>query len=719
MRNRTPSLTFVNSIGQGYNIPRKITDMTLTGTYKTLTLWQRIIRDLVGIFDAHGVCAAVAQAIAEETQLLTVVALSDPVRQDYDVWICKSTGQMNQARWQELGPTIQHFVEKGESAIIDKTSIPPGELVRTEVWQLPHANLCLAPLPYPTEESVLMRPGAIILVDPDRDDPIISEALNDLATQVTAFLDRSYLRQQTHQQEVEFGMVSDISYSLTATLDLEQIFTQVTDAIRRALGTETISIGLIDPDTKEILFVETLLGPLFHEFPTVKLQPGQGIAGWVADSGQAAVVNDVSSDRRFYSGVDTASGFETRSILCVPLLVEKRVIGVLEAINKHNGKFDKNDLRLVQAISGPLAVAIENARLHGDVLSEKRRIETIFDNMSEGLVTTSISGHIREVNDSFLTLLGQGHDVDLIGKPIEQVVKTSPTDFGTYLNELSQAKDEFPQLACDISQVNGEFVPVLVSGAPITNQGGVAAELVFVFSDLRLVREVERMRDDFFNNIVHELHTPLASILMYARLLREGKTVDNPEKEERFLGVIERESNRLQKMVRQMLLLAKLEAQEVRGTYQSVKLGIILDQVLPPLVDRATVKGLTFEQRIEPDLPSVLGNEETLQMVITNLLENAIKFTPAGAVRFSVSRKNDNIYVDISDEGIGIPEEALPNLYQRFYRARTAVERGIAGTGLGLYMVKEGLERYGGTIETFSEEGVGTTITVSLPIASD
>jgi signal transduction histidine kinase len=106
-------------------------------------------------------------------------------------------------------------------------------------------------------------------------------------------------------------------------------------------------------------------------------------------------------------------------------------------------------------------------------------------------------------------------------------------------------------------------------------------------------------------------------------------------------------------------------------------------------------------------------------MVITNLLENAIKFTPAGAVRFSVSRKNDNIYVDVSDEGIGIPEEAIPNLYQRFYRARTAVERGIAGTGLGLYMVKEGLERYGGTIETFSEEGVGTTITVSLPIASD
>jgi signal transduction histidine kinase len=137
------------------------------------------------------------------------------------------------------------------------------------------------------------------------------------------------------------------------------------------------------------------------------------------------------------------------------------------------------------------------------------------------------------------------------------------------------------------------------------------------------------------------------------------------------------------------------------------------------LIDRATIKGLTFQQEIESKLPSVVGNEETLVMVIINLIENAIKFTPSGSVNLSIRRNSDRVSIIVSDDGIGIPEEAIPNLYQRFYRARTAVERGIAGSGLGLYMVKEGLERFGGSILTESAEGAGTTIKVSLPIAPE
>lgn len=694
-------------------------EITLSATETTTHLLKRLIFDLAGSYDAHGVCAVVAQALAEETNLTAVVALIDPLRGDYDAWACDVDGHIVQSRWEGLGAAIQQKINAGLPAIIDKHTLGPGELIRNDIWQIPESTICLVPFPYPKEPNPKSRPGALMLIDPAIDDPIIAETLSDSAALVTVFLERCYMRHEINQQKVEFGMVSDISYSLTSTLELEKIFTQVTDAVRRALGTEAISIGLIDPDTKEITFVETLLGPLFEESPPVKLDSGQGIAGWVASNGKSAVVNDVQKDSRFFSEVDRSSGFQTRSILCVPLLVEKRVIGVLEAINKKNGRFDDNDLRLVLAISGPLAVAIDNARLHKDVISEKRRIETIFDNMSEGLITTGISGNVRNVNDSFLTLLGRGSDIDFIGKPICDFIQTKPTEFKEYFEELAESEGEFPQLACDLKQGSGDFVPVLISGADIQDREGNRDELVFVFSDLRLVREVERMRDDFFNNIVHELHTPLASILMYARLLREGKAIGDIEKERRFLGVIERESNRLQKMVRQMLLLAKMEARETRGTFESVKLSIILDQVLPPLIDQATIKGLTFQQEIESKLPSVVGNEETLVMVIINLIENAIKFTPSGTVNLSVRRNSDHVCIMVSDDGIGIPQEAIPNLYQRFYRARTAVERGIAGTGLGLYMVKEGLERFGGSILTESAEGAGTTFKVNLPIAPD
>jgi signal transduction histidine kinase len=112
-----------------------------------------------------------------------------------------------------------------------------------------------------------------------------------------------------------------------------------------------------------------------------------------------------------------------------------------------------------------------------------------------------------------------------------------------------------------------------------------------------------------------------------------------------------------------------------------------------------------------------LGNEDTLYLIFKNLVENAIKFTQSGTVYVNAKQVEQHLRVEIRDEGIGIPEQAKPNLFKRFYRAQTAVERGIAGTGLGLYMVKEGVEKHSGTIEVSSEEGIGTTFVVLLPVA--
>jgi two-component system phosphate regulon sensor histidine kinase PhoR len=360
-------------------------------------------------------------------------------------------------------------------------------------------------------------------------------------------------------------------------------------------------------------------------------------------------------------------------------------------------------------------VAIENASLHSDVLAEKRRIETIFSSMSEGLLTTNADGWVTATNDALLTLLRR-KEADGEIWHIKNLIQTRKVDFAAFFEQVKEAVEAYPQLACDICQGEDIYVPILVSGTTIRNENGEVDELIFVFSDLRQIREVERMRDDFFNNIIHELRTPLATILMYARLLREGKAADDQAKADRFLGVIERESDRLQKMVRQMLQLAKLEAREIQRSPEPVSLNPILDQILPPLADRATEKGLAFSQRIQSDLPAILGNEDTLYLIFKNLVENAIKFTQSGTVYVNVKQVDEKIRVEVRDEGIGIPVQAMPNLFKRFYRAQTAVERGIAGTGLGLYMVKEGIEKHSGTIEVNSEEGNGTTFVVHLPV---
>jgi signal transduction histidine kinase len=680
-------------------------------------LWQRLTSELAGVFDAHGVCAAAADEIARFTGATCVVAIRDLLNSYYDVWVSDPDGHTKQSRWEgERGDSVARLVASGQVVWQEKLKLDASELIHSELWLLARECLLFAPISEPGNHNQVTPPGAICLIDPQPDCPLNEATIQSLAAFITVVLDRAFLRRRSDQQTIEFGIVSDISYSTSSTLHLDEIFKQVADAVRRTLNAESISVGLTDPVSGEIVFVDTLMGPLFHNMPPVRLKPGQGIGGWVAEHGAPLIVNHAYADQRFFTKVDRDSGFHTDSILCVPLQVESRVIGILEAINKQNGQFNEDDLRLLQAISSPLAVAIENARLHTDVLSEKRRIETIFASMSEGMLTVNKDGLVTAANESLFTLLRREAD-QLTGRPANEIIKTTPGRFRDFLHNVLAVDQESPPLACELEQGNDESVPVLISGTPIVDEEGNVLEAIFVFSDLRQIREVERMRDDFFNNIIHELRTPLATILMYARLLREGKARDDGAKADRFLGVIERESDRLQRMVRQMLQLVKLEAREIQRSSEIVNLKNVFEQILPPLADQATEKGLAFSQRIPTSLPDIIGSEETLYIVFKNLVENAIKFTFTGTVRVEATVKSGMIAVQISDEGIGIPEHARPNLFKRFYRTQTAVERGIAGTGLGLYMVKEGVEKHNGTIEVKSVEAKGTTFTVRLPVA--
>jgi two-component system phosphate regulon sensor histidine kinase PhoR len=686
-------------------------------TNQAYALWQKLTYELADIFDPHGVYAIVANQIALYTGTTTVVGVTGLQGTYYDVWVCTGEGSIKQTRWDSAKASFEPLIEAGQAMLHDKFSLPPAELINSELWRLPRESVLAVPLPIRGRYNPLAPPGILCLVDPASGCALTLENIEPLAANITIFLDRAYLRNQVHRQDVIFSVVSDISYSLTSTLSMQKIFQQLMDPVRRTLNVESISVGLIEPASGDIEFVDILMGPLFRDLPPIRLKRGQGIAGWVVDHCEPVIVNDAYSDSRFYSQIDHRSGFHTGSMICIPLQVEERVIGVLQAINKEVGNFNDNDLRLLQAIGGPLAAAIENAQLHADVIAEKRRIETIFANMSEGLLTVNAEGRITQANDSLLTLLRKEPD-ELVGRMANKIIHLESGNLDEFISNLVETSDEYPQLATDLFQSRQQSVPVLISGAPIKDEQGDVSEMILVFSDLRQIREVERMRDDFFHGIVHELRTPLATILMYARLLREGKAREK-EKADRFLGVIERESDRLQKMVRQMLQLAKLESREFQRSAELVSINSLFVEMLPPLADQATEKGLTFRQRIASDLPQVRGSHETLYLIFKNLIDNAIKFTPSGTIMIDAWHEGSKIHVSVKDDGIGIPQQAMPNLFGRFFRSQTAVERGIAGTGLGLYMVKESVEKYNGTIDVASDDGKGTTFTVSLPAASD
>jgi two-component system phosphate regulon sensor histidine kinase PhoR len=453
---------------------------------------------------------------------------------------------------------------------------------------------------------------------------------------------------------------------------------------------------------------------MFERLPPVRLKRGQGIGGWVAEHQEPVIINNAYSDQRFFSGVDRKSGFRTHSMICIPLQVNDRAIGIFQAINRKAGKFTDHDLQLMQALGGPLAAAIENANLHADVLAEKRRTEALFAGASEGLITVNLDGIITRANSAFTTLVDLPED-EVLGLALRDLFRARKSDIDQLIKRAAAAGDRGAELTLDSNRDDGPPLPLLISGVAVPDEVGHAGEIIFVLSDLTQIREVERMRDDLFEGIIHELRTPLATILMYSRLLQKG-AAGQPERTDRFLGVIERESDRLQRMIRQMLDIARIEAKEMRRSPGPVLLNPIFDQTLPPMADRAIQKGLLFRQRIEPELPPVLGDVESYTLVLNNLLDNAIKFTPSGSVQVAAWQDEGLIVIEISDDGIGIPAGSINNLFRRFYRTQTAVERSIVGSGLGLYMVKEGLRNYNGSIEVKSTLGKGSVFTIKLPI---
>ena len=680
-------------------------------------LWLRLMDELAGVFDTHFVCASIACEVAAFTQITTVVGVSGPQSEFYDVWICQADGALTQERWPAESASFEPILASDKAIRLAKLGRPTSELVSSELWLRSQDTVLAVQLPFSVNEGQASQSGVLCLLDPSQDSPLREDDLEKLSRGLTVYLDRAALRRQVDQQAVEFAVVSDISHVLTSTLSMERVFRELTDTLRHILQVESLSVGLTEPNTGDIVFAESLLGAPSENLPGIRLKSGQGIAGWVAEQGEPVIINDAYADQRFDPNPDRSSGFTTRSMICIPLQVEERTIGVLQAINRRYGQFTSHDLSLLQAIGGPLAAAIENSSLHADVLSEKRRVETILAGMFDGLLAVSVDSYITRVNDAFLALL-MVDESHLVGKKFAKAIPSLSESIAGLVDAILQQDDEPAQLAADLQRANGELVPVLISGAPILDENGRVNELILTFSDLSQIREVERMRDDLFHAIAHELRTPLATILMYARLLLEGKAQD-AEKAARFLGVIERESDRLQYMVRRMMQLAKQEARELHRSPEPVLLNPLLEDVLPQLADQAVQKGLFFRQQVEANLPSIIGDEERLEELIHNLVGNAIKFSQSGTIKFDARRSNGTIRIEVSDQGIGIPKQAMPYLFNRFYRAQSAVDRGIAGTGLGLYMVKQSVEQYNGSITIESQEGEGSKVTVTFPIVED
>jgi len=343
--------------------------------------------------------------------------------------------------------------------------------------------------------------------------------------------------------------------------------------------------------------------------------------------------------------------------------------------------------------------------------SGEAKLETVLSGMVEGVIVTDSKGKIILANPSVRKLFFI--DTAPEGKTPLEVIRNSAVQ--DIVDRVLKGGHRIAAEEITISGPEEKFIKV--SGVAITKEKQVDGA-IFVFHDISELRRLERMRQDFVANVSHELRTPLSSIKGYSETLLDGEKIKAEERKE-FLDIIYRESDRLAKLIDDLLDLSKIESGKMSMAFIPIEIGPVIKRSAGVLEKLAREKSIKVEADIPSGLPNVLADENRLSQVFLNLLDNAVKYTPdGGSVKISVLPRDKYLQVDISDTGIGIPQDDLPRIFERFYRVDKARSRQLGGTGLGLSIVKHIVQGHDGQVWVKSEPGRGSTFSFTIPKAS-
>ncbi len=340
------------------------------------------------------------------------------------------------------------------------------------------------------------------------------------------------------------------------------------------------------------------------------------------------------------------------------------------------------------------------------ISSEKNKVETILNYMTDGVIAFDLKGKIIHANPAAEKILGKiDSSMDFASFTRDYNIDIDLQEV-LYLEVLSSKEANIKVGERDIS----------VYFAVFTDKSSKPQGIIAVLHDITEQQKLENMRKEFVANVSHELRTPLTSIKSYTETLLDGM-LEDVEVAQKFLGVINSEADRMTRLVRDLLQLSKLDNNQMQWRMEPV----MIDKLVKSSVEKMQIEAKNKNQQLEcfvmGNIPETRADYDRMEQVMLNLLSNAIKYTPEnGKITVYVSSIYDAINIKIVDTGIGIPEEDLPRIFERFYRVDKARSREMGGTGLGLSIAKEIVEAHSGTLTIKSEYGKGTEVTIKLPV---
>jgi PAS domain S-box-containing protein len=517
------------------------------------------------------------------------------------------------------------------------------------------------------------------------------------------------LYEESQRQTRVMTAVAESAGVITGSLELEEVLQRILEQITLALRVHVVSLALIDP-REETLKFHISSDKSDKSVVGLQLKLGEGIAGRVAKEGQGIIVSDTNQDPRFYSAFDRQIGFVSRAIACAPIKARGKVIGVVEAINPKDGVFDSDALQVLTGIGNLAGTAIYHAQLFEQIQAAHQRYLELFEDSIDPIIITDRDGKIVEANRQ-AELTTHFDNQALLDLSIGQLHTVNQEKVGKNFMKLSSGSTLFYESVLQTRE--GRQVPVQVYAREVLIDD--VSHLQWILRDITERKNLDSMRDDLISMIYHDLRSPLANIVSSldvfdAMLPQEGDPAFRS-----LLNIALRSTERIQRLTNSLLDINRLETgQPVGNTFPTAPI-LLASEAVDAVLPVAETKDQVIKLGVPSNLPHVMVEGDMIRRVLTNLLENSVKFTlPGGEI--SVGGKLDGEWVQmwVQDTGPGIPSADQRRIFDKYTRLKA--KDGPKGIGLGLAYCRLAVEGHGGRIWVESQPGQGARFCFTLPI---
>jgi NtrC-family two-component system sensor histidine kinase KinB len=529
----------------------------------------------------------------------------------------------------------------------------------------------------------------------------------------------------------ELSTLHAVGQTLSASLDLNVVLSAIHSQVAALLPADNFYVALYNAETEEVSF------PL-------AIEDGRRVHWRSRDAGTGLTEHVLWTRTPLLIPTDIPAKVKELGIeqigrpaacwLGVPILAGDETLGVI-AVQSHStpGAYDTSHQEMLLTLAAHAAMAIQNARLYArtdTALAHRvQELNSILRTTQEGIMLFGRDRRVLAANRALARFLGVAQ-VELSGRALD-----APWQVGqeTLLSLLGysppQLQADCEELAADVTAVKrGEIVVpgpperyVERTLTPVLDREGQITAWLLVLRDLTEERELAHLRDELTHMLIHDLRSPLSVVQGGLDMIDMYLSQGDMENVQRAMGLAKSSSVRMIRMIGDLLDVSKLESGKMQLKVEAVDTAALLREVAGRFDLLAASSGITLETAVPEGLPQLQVDPELMGRVVHNLVDNAIKFTPAGGrvrlwARFDPERTVDTLLIGVTDNGPGVPPEELPLLFQKFQQATSGRGRR-SGTGLGLPFCRLAVEAHGGRIWVDSEVGRGTTFTVALPVA--